>query len=157
MTNHRTFALTSLAVGSLWSANVDAQTIQGKFRGMYVCEKVPTTRDILRAPLDLVIEGNSVRFARPLFNLDGRRVVGSEMASGTIDGDGKLHLSSEWDYLGFHAQGDYGGTLTRTGGTLTGTQTWTLSQGSAPLSRACTAALVPATDAKHSAEEKPKP
>ena len=156
MTNRRTFALLAFAVGSLWSANADAQTIQGKFRGMYVCEKLPTTRDILRAPLDLVIEGNSARFARPLFNLNGRRVVGSEMAAGTIDADGKLHLSSEWDYLGNHAQGDYSGTLTRTGGTLTGTQTWTAPQGSAPLSRTCTAALVPASDAKHLAEEKSK-
>lgn len=90
MTNTRALALAALVVGSFWSANVDAQTIQGKFRGMYVCEKLPTTRDILRAPLDMVVEGNSVRFARPLFNLNGTRVVGSEMASGTIDGDGMV-------------------------------------------------------------------
>jgi len=157
MINSRTFALTALAVGSLWSANADAQTIREKFRGMYVCEKLPTTRDVLRAPLDLVLEGNNVWFARPLFNLDGTRVVGSEMASGTIDVDGKLHLSSNWSYLGNRAEGDYGGTLTRTGGTLTGTQTWSAPDGSAAISRACTAAPVPAGDAKHSAEEKSKP
>jgi len=154
MINSRTITLTALAFGSLWSANADAQMLQGKFRGTYVCEKLPTTRDILRAPLDLVIEGNSVRFARPLFNLNGTRVVGSELASGTIELDGRLHLSSEWNYLGNHAQGDYSGTLTRTGGTLTGTQTWSGPEGSARLSRACTAALVLATDARHSAEEK---
>jgi hypothetical protein len=146
MINGRTLAITALAVASLWSANADAQTIREKFRGMYVCEKLPTTRDVLRAPLDLVIEGNSVWFARPLFNLDGTRVLGSEMASGTIDGDGKLHLSSDWSYLGDRAQGDYSGTLTRTGGTLTGTQTWSGPEGSAPISRACTAALVPAAE-----------
>ncbi len=157
MVNIRNLALTALAVGSFWSAKADAQTLQGKFRGMYVCEKLPTTRDILRAPLDLVIEGNRVRFARPLFNLNGTRVVGSELASGTIDGDGKLHLSSEWSYLGNQAQGDYSGMLTRTGGTLTGTQTWSGPEGSASLSRACTAALVSATGANHSAEEKSKP
>jgi len=113
MINNRIFALTALAVGSVCSAHADPQTIQGKFRGMYVCAKLPTTHDVLRAPLDLVVEGNSVRFARPLFNLDGTRVLGSEMASGTIDGDGKLHLSSDWSYLGVRAQGDYSGTLTK--------------------------------------------
>jgi hypothetical protein len=156
MINNRTLALTALAVGSFWSANADAQTIQGKFRGMYVCEKLPTTRDVLRAPLDLVIEGNSVRFARPLFNLNGTRVVGSEMASGTIDGDGRLHLSSEWSYLGNRSQGDYNGTSTQTGGTLTGTQTWSGPEGTTPISRACTAALVLA-GVKRMAEEKSKP
>jgi hypothetical protein len=157
MIKSRNLALTVLAVGSFWSANTDAQTIQGKFRGMYVCEKLPTTRDVLRAPLDLAIDGNSVRFARPLFYLNGTRVVGSELGSGTIDGDGRLHLSSEWSFLGNHAQGDYSGMLTRTGGTFTGTQTWSGPEGSASLSRTCTAALVRATDAKHSSEEKSKP
>jgi hypothetical protein len=156
MIKTRTLALAALAVGSFWSANADAQTIQGKFRGTYVCEKLPTTRDILRTPLDLVIEGNSVRFARPLFNLNGTRVVGSEMASGKMDGDGRLHLSSEWSYLGNRSQGDYSGTLTPAGGTLTGTQTWSGPEGTNPISRACTAALVPA-GAKHMAEEKSKP
>jgi hypothetical protein len=157
MINTRTLALTALAVGSFWTTHANAQAIQGKFRGMYVCEKLPTTRDILRAPLDLIIEGDNVRFARPLFNLNGRRVIGSEMASGKIEGDGKLHLTSEWSYLGNHAQGDYTGILTRTGGTLTGTQTWSAPGGSAPLSRTCTAALVPSADAREAAEEKPKP
>jgi hypothetical protein len=156
MINNRIFALTALAVGSVCSAHADPQTIQGKFRGMYVCAKLPTTHDVLRAPLDLVVEGNSVRFARPLFNLDGTRVLGSEMASGTIDGDGKLHLSSDWSYLGVRARGDYSGTLTPTGGTLTGTQTWNGPEGTPPVNRACTAALVPAADVNYSAEDKPK-
>jgi hypothetical protein len=111
---------------------------------MYVCEKLPTTRDILRAPLDLIVDGEGVQFARPLFNLDGTRVVGSELGRGNIDSSGALHLSSEWNYLGNTAQGSYSGTLTPSGGTLTGTQTWTSPDGSAPLRRNCTAAVVPA-------------
>jgi hypothetical protein len=142
MMNGRILALAVLIAGSLMPAS--AQALQGKFRGMYVCERLPTTRDILRAPLDLVIDGGGVQFARPLFNLDGTRVVGSELGRGTINDDGKLHLTSEWSYLGNTAQGDYSGTLTSTGGTLTGTQTWKGADGAAPLSRSCTAALVPA-------------
>jgi hypothetical protein len=69
MMTSRVFAVAALAVGTLLAANASAQAPEGKFRGMYVCEKLPMTRDILRAPLDLVIDGGSVQFARPLFNL----------------------------------------------------------------------------------------
>ena len=142
MINKRSFVLAALAVGALVSANARAQALDGKFRGAYVCEKTPFTRDILRTPLDLVIQGNNVQFARPLFNLNGKRVLGSELGSGTIDANGKLHLTSTWTYLGNTAVGDYSGTLTPSGGTLTGTQTWTGPQDTSPVSRACAAALV---------------
>ena len=33
---------------------------------------------MLTAPLDMTIRGSNVQFARPLFNLTGTRVVGSE-------------------------------------------------------------------------------
>jgi hypothetical protein len=111
---------------------------------MYVCEKLPTTRDILLAPIDLVIKGDNVQFARPLFNLNGTRVVGTEMATGTINSEGQLHLTSEWTFLGNTANGDYSGNLTKTGGTMMGKQTWTGSGGAAPVVRTCTVALVPA-------------
>ncbi len=98
MINKQSFVLTALAVGTLVSANAGAQAVEGKFRGAYVCEKTPFTRDILRTPLDLVIQGNNVQFARPLFNLNGTRVLGSELGTGTIDANGKLHLTSTWTY-----------------------------------------------------------
>jgi hypothetical protein len=142
MMNSRVLPLTALALASFVPAS--AQALEGRFRGMYVCEKLPTTRDILRAPLDLIIDGDGVQFARPLFNLNGTRVVGSELGKGIIDSGGTLHLTSEWYNLGNTAQGAYSGTLTPSGGTLTGTQTWTGPDGSAPLTRNCTAALVPA-------------
>jgi hypothetical protein len=131
-------------VGSLVAASAAAQGLDGRFRGAYVCEKLPITRNILRVPLDLVIREGAAQFARPLFNLNGTRVVGSELASGTVDRDGMLHLTSTWSYLGNIAQGEYSGRLTATGGTLNGTQTWTGAEGMAPVSRTCTIALVPA-------------
>jgi hypothetical protein len=142
MINGRIFALVALAAWPLASVAANAQALEGKFRGEYVCEKLPTTRDILHVPIDLQVQGNAVRFARPLFNLGGTRVVGNELGAGTIDGDGRVHLTSEWTFLGNAAQGDYRGTLTSTGGTLTGTQTWSGPQGTAPLTRICTVALV---------------
>ncbi|HEY2531302.1 MAG TPA: hypothetical protein VGJ20_25795 [Xanthobacteraceae bacterium] len=137
----RIFVLAALLAASSVPAN--AQAVEGRFRGEYVCEKLPTTLGILRVPIDLTIEGNKVQFARPLFNLNGTRVVGSEMAAGAIDADGQAHLTSQWSYLGNTADAQYSGTLTPTGGTLTGTQTWS-GPGADPVKRNCTAALVPA-------------
>lgn len=130
----------------LLAANSDAQSLDGKFRGMYVCAKLPTTRDILHVPIDLVVRGNTVQFARPLFNLDGTRVHGSELAAGTIDSNGAVHLTSTWSFLGNTAEANYSGSLTPSGGTLTGTQSWRGPDGGPALNRPCTAALVPAPE-----------
>ena len=94
---------------------------------------------IFHVPIDLVIRNGTVELSRPLLNRNATRVVGNEMASGTIDADGKVHLPSTW-YNGraiFHA--DYSGTLTPSGGTFMGIQTW---RGIVNGSRTCTAALV---------------
>jgi hypothetical protein len=144
MIKKHSFVFAALAAGAVVSANAGAQALEGKFRGAYVCEKTPFTPDVLRTPLDLIIQGNNVQFARPIFNLNGTRVLGSELGTGTIDANGKLHLTSTWTYLGSTAVGDYSGTLTPSGGTLTGTQTWTGPQNPTPVNRACAAALVPA-------------
>jgi hypothetical protein len=126
------------------SETQNAQPLATTYRGGFICEKAPGAADILRVPFDLAIRGDEVQFARPLFNLQGTRVIGSELGTGTIDAHGKLHLTSTWTYLGNAAVGDYSGTLTPSGGTLTGTQTWTGPQNTTPVSRACSAALVPA-------------
>ena len=143
----RQIFLTTTIVLTL-AASVDAYALEGKFRGTYVCSKLPTTRDMLSAPIDLVVHDNAVQFARPLFNLNGARVVGSELAAGTIDRDGTLHLASEWSYLGDNAKASYTGTLTATGGTLIGSQSWTGPDGETPLSRPCAAAFVPTTESQ---------
>lgn len=109
---------------------------------MLVCEKMRASPDILRAPLNLVIHHGSVQFARPLFNWNGTRVVGSEMGTGSLDGGGKLHLTSSWDNAGVIFQADYSGTLAASGGTFIGKQSWRSPQGLEG-GRTCTAALVP--------------
>jgi hypothetical protein len=131
--------LTVLALGFSILGSADAAAFDGKFKGVYVCAKLPTTRDILRAPIDMVIQNDTVLFARPLFNLDGSRVVGSEIASGTIGQDGTMHD------LGNTARADYAGTITASGGTLIGAQNWRSPNGTG-IARPCSAALVPAPD-----------
>jgi hypothetical protein len=117
------------------------------YSGMIVCEKAPGAADILRVPLDLVIRGDDVQFARPLFNLDGTQVLGSELGAGSADASGKTHLSSTWDFRGTIGHGDYSGTLLPNGGTMTGTQTWNVSEGEVR-SRTCQIALVRAANAQ---------
>jgi hypothetical protein len=122
------------------AARPSAQTFDGNYQGTLVCEQLPYAAGPLRAPLDINISGGSVRFARPIFNLDGTRVFGSEIGGGTIDGDGKLHLVSSWMARGANAQGTYDGVISAKGGTLTGNQSWVL--GGEPRGRQCFAAVV---------------
>jgi hypothetical protein len=129
------------------SGSVTAQSLDGPYRGSYVCEKMKRSPDILRAPIDLVVSGTSIRFGRPLFNWNGTRVTGTELATGTIDSGGKVHLASEWFAGGFAFQGAYDGTVNASGGTLTGTQSWHGPDGDSG-SRACTAAIVAAPRAE---------
>ena len=118
-----------------------SRPLDGTYRGMYVCETPQTARDILHAPLDLTVHDGNVLFARPLFNFNATRVVGSEIASGTIDRDGKLHASSTWKNGGLAFRGEYSGTLTPGGGTFMGTQSWRGGQVGGG-NRTCTAAVV---------------
>lgn len=119
------------------------QSIEGAYRGNIICEHLPGTAGILRAPLDMVVSGTTVVAARPIFNRDGTRVVGSEIATGTANSDGTLRLTSSWAAAGASFKGTYNGTLNATGGTITGTEEWARSPangGSA--SRTCYGAYV---------------
>jgi hypothetical protein len=117
-----------------------ADGLDGAYRGMIVCEKLNTTQFMLRAPFDVIITGKNAVAARPVFNLKGTLVVGSEIATGTVADDGTINLSSNWKAGGWSYQGSYGGVLTEKSGTLTGAQAWTMPEGHQ--SRSCTAALV---------------
>lgn len=107
--------------------NTSNPSLDGAYRGNLVCDQLPGTHGILRAPLDMTLNGGNVVAARPIFNLDGSRVVGTEIAIGTVGTDGALHLTSNWAVARGSFKGSYSGTLAATGGTLTGTEEWTRS------------------------------
>lgn len=112
------------------------------YRGVFVCEKQPAAADILHVPADLAIRGDQVQFGRPMFDLRGTRVIGSELGAGSVDGRGAVNITSDWSFRGMSIRGVYRGMLTSSGGTLAGTQTWRGSDGT-PRSRTCQIALVP--------------
>ena len=130
------------AICSAGAGLAQQQSLDGVYRGTLVCEHLSGAVGILRAPLDITVTNGTVIAARPVFNFDGSRVVGSEIAIGAV-GDGALHLTSTWLAIGAGFKGTYTGTLTMTGGTITGTQAWTrppVKGGDA--SRACYGAFV---------------
>lgn len=156
MTRNRTLAITVFASILLRAATAAAQDtpapsaqptkpMPNAYRGMFVCEQVPGGADVLHVPIDMIIRGDNVLFARPLFNLRGTRVLGSELGVGTMDGDGKVRLTSAWRFRGIVVHGAYNGTLTPSGGTLSGMQMWRTAAG--PGSRTCEIALVPVPNA----------
>jgi hypothetical protein len=153
MITARSFAVIAFAAGVFLALPAGAQAPGGAYRGMFVCEKMKASPDILHVPLDLVVRNETVQFARPLFNWNGTRVVGSELGTGTIDPQGNLHLSSRWDNRGVIFQGEYNGTLAATGGTLSGTQSWRGGEGIEG-HRNCTAALVTLPGATEHQSEK---
>jgi hypothetical protein len=136
---HSSRLILFIIVAMLFSPMADAQSPSGAFRGSLVCEQLKATDATLRAPLDVIIRGNDVIFARPVFGLRGV-VVGSELGTGTITPDGKIHLTADWESGGITLAGDYSGTITPTVGTLTGTEAWHYN--GAAETRNCTAALV---------------
>jgi len=115
------------------------------YRGMVVCEKRQTALDILKAPIDLAIHDDQILYARPLFDPQGTRVLGSELGTGSVDSTGKIELTATWNVRGLVVKADYSGLLTSGGGTLTGTQTWQGPAG-ATGSRACHIALAAAPE-----------
>jgi hypothetical protein len=105
------------------------QALEGAYRGMFVCEKMAASPDILHVPSDLVVNGDTV--------------LGSELGIGTVGADGKLGLKSSWNFRGVNYTGNYSGTLNANGGALSGTQSWQPRRGASG-SRTCIIALVPA-------------
>ena len=156
--HRRILTIAAFTVASISAVSADPQTQQapqaldGAYRGTIVCERIKATPGILRVPLDLAVRGGNVQFARPTFNLKGTRVTGSELGSGTIDADGKLHLTSSWVFGNIGFQGDYSGTLSASGGTFSGRQSWRGPDG-LDGSRACHAALVPAPKLEHAVSD----
>ena len=66
-------------------------------------------------PHCVAVRGGEVQFARPLFNLRGKRVLGSELGDGAVDADGEVHMTSTWEFHGIRVRGDYRGALTPSG------------------------------------------
>ena len=132
----------ALAIGALvFSSHAAmADTRDGAYRGMIVCEKLKNSPFSLRAPLDITVNGKAAIAVRPIFNVRGTQVVASEIATGNIADDGSIKFISNWHGGAASFEGSYSGVIGDKTGTLAGTQSWTTAGGKEL--RNCTAAFV---------------
>lgn len=136
------FALTAFALLAV-SQTASAAGLDGPYRGTLVCEKMRNTPFQMRLPLDIVVTGKTALAVRPIINPDTNQAVGTEIGTSAVGDDGAVRFSSSWKSPRGNFIGDYAGTITEHGGTLIGTQSWTLPNGGQVL-RHCTAAFVQA-------------
>ena len=111
------------------ATGVAAETLDGTWRGEMSCAKLSFTKGSQNVPVEVVVSGRSVSFARKVWNQDNSSVVGTEEGSGEVDAKGEIKIASVWKSTGanprFTFTASYAGRLQRNGGSLTGTQVWT--------------------------------
>ena len=140
----------SALVGLLCLSASAASAAPTKFRGEYICGATRGWAGQLRTMFDATVDGDKIQFARPLFNPDGSRVVGVELAEGKVDADGRVVLDARWSMRDNVANAHYVGKIADSGGTILGQQVWT--NGGRSTSRPCAAAFVPAPKFEAAAE-----
>jgi hypothetical protein len=136
----RVLAFVLLTGATSLSPAARADSFDGAYRGMIVCDKLKEAPDILRAPFDMMVNGTTAIFARPVFNRRGTLVVGTELGTGSIDESGAVTLKSSWSLGKAGYQGAYSGNIKGKTGTLAGTQAWK-SPESGEETRNCTVAF----------------
>ncbi|HXD43895.1 MAG TPA: hypothetical protein VN655_02080 [Pseudolabrys sp.] len=137
----RAFTVAAFAAAAIASSSMArADGFDGTYRGSLVCEKMAAAPDILRAPFDMIVSGKTATFARPVFDVRGTLVIGSELATGTVEDGGAIKLTSTWSIGGVSYQGSYSGAIAAHSGTMTGTQAWKTRAGD--VMRGCTVAFV---------------
>ena len=111
------------------ATSVTAETLDGTWQGEMSCAKLSFTKGSQNVPVEVVVSGRSVSFARKVWNQDNSSVVGTEEGSGKVDAKGEIKIASVWKSTGanprFTFTASYAGRLQRSGGSLTGTQVWT--------------------------------
>lgn len=136
----RVLAFVLLTGATSLSPAARADSFEGAYRGMIVCDKLKEASDILRAPFDMIVTGNTAIFARPVFNRRGTLVLGTELGTGNIDESGRVTLKSAWSLGKASYHGDYSGNIKGKTGTLAGTQAWKVPD-SGEETRNCTVAF----------------
>ena len=64
----------------------EQQSLDGAYWGSIVCEHLSGALGICARP-SISCTGTAIIGARPIFNRDGSRVVGTEIATGTVNAD----------------------------------------------------------------------
>jgi hypothetical protein len=132
-----TMAGSVIAIGISFNP-AQPQSFDRAYKGSMECDQIPTSAGILRTTLTMTVRNGRVIASAPVFDIDGLHLITSAVAAGTLDAGGVFHLGYTISTRDAEFHGNYSGTLTATGGTLTGTQVWTQATGGESVTRTCT-------------------
>ena len=76
------------------ATGVAVETLDGTWRGEMSCAKLSFTKGSQNVPVEVVVSGRSVTFARKVWNQDNSSVVGTEEGSGEVDAKGEIKIAS---------------------------------------------------------------
>ena len=121
-----------MRIGRLFGAGTN-------YSGQILCQKLSTSRNLLQAPVSIVIDGQKVVLTRPVFSIAGNYVVSNEIALGSISASGELQVESHYEGAEDSFVGNYSGDLKGESGLLRGAQQWKMAKGGE--SRPCSIAF----------------
>jgi hypothetical protein len=90
------------------------------YKGSLECDQLPPGKGTLRTALTITVRDGNVIAVVSIFDVDGLHEDPLAMAAGSVDAAGVLHLGHTIFRSNAEFRGNYTGTLSAAGGTLTG-------------------------------------
>jgi len=111
----------STIVTSALANSAQAQSLDRRaYKGNLECEETPA-----RTSLAIIVRDGMVTADAPTYDMDGL-LISANIAAGRVDSAGVLHFGHTVFMRDAELRANYTVTLGAAGGTLTGTQVWTL-------------------------------
>src|SRR5262249_54702051 len=110
----------SAVISCALASTAQAQSLRRAYKGNLECEETPA-----RTSLAIIVDDGIVTADAPTYDMDGL-LLSPIIAGGRVDSAGVLYFGYTVDVRKAVLRATYTVTLSAAGGTLTGTQVWTL-------------------------------
>ncbi len=129
-------AVAALTFG-LVSATASPQSLNGEYKALLTCAKLPFTDAPLDdEPVKLVVANGKATYSRTLYGQNRKTVSGKETGSGKVAADGAISLTGSWRGIKNTMQASYSGKLTGGDSVLNGKHVFNYQGGT--YDRSCT-------------------
>jgi hypothetical protein len=116
---------------------VQPASLDGVYKGSMACERTTGGVATFHGTLAITVrDGRHVMAATPTFDAEGRKQLLLGWATGIVDPNGEFRVGFVAYMRDDTLHADYSGTISATGGTLTGTEVWTRATGE-DVTRSC--------------------
>lgn len=122
-----------IAIGASTAGRAQSKFFDGAYRGTLECEQRGV--EVFRSLLTMIIRNGLVTGGAPTLGIDGKEEL--IPGPGTVDPDGVFRFGYIFYAGDYTLRANYSGTLSDTGGTLTGTQVLTREATGDGGTRAC--------------------